>query len=116
MRNYTPVPGALRPPEAPAECIDQGSFALPWSKKGSLAPFARFAVYLLFATLYAQKNERDRQIQSHSPLMEKDGEHVNIHEGFTCGTILTSIVRDGEYRRVRTIHRRSNTWYYNNWQ
>lgn len=48
--------------------------------------------------------------------MEKDGEHVNIHEGFSCGTILTSIVRDGEYRRVRNIHRKPNTWYHNDWQ
>ena len=49
MRNYTPVPGALRPPEVPAECIDQGSFVLPWSKKGSLAPFDSFAVYPCFS-------------------------------------------------------------------
>jgi hypothetical protein len=40
-------------------------------------------VYMLFRTLYAAKADRNRQIQSNPFLMEKDEEHVKIHEVFS---------------------------------
>ena len=39
--------------------------------------------YVLFRTLYAAKVGRNRQIQYTPFLMEKDEEHVKIHEAFS---------------------------------